>query len=92
MKNAPTLVSSKIEARGPDNVPWVVLQLTQHPAAVQKFNAASFDNMWTEILLRKLGDTDFIKVGAERFHNERISLDISAYFQENLASYDAQAY
>jgi hypothetical protein len=91
-ENAPTLVSSKIEARGPDNVPWVVLQLKQHPAAVQKFNAASFGNMWTEIWLRKLGDTDFINVGAAPFSNERISLDISAYFQENLTSYDAQAY
>jgi len=91
-ENAPTLVSSKIEARGPENVPWVVLQLGRHPSPVQKFNAAAHNNMWTEIWLRKLGDTDFVNVGAAPFCDERIFLDISAYFQENLTSYDAQAY
>ena len=48
--------------------------------------------MWTEIWLRKLGDTEFKNVGAAPFCDERLSLDISAYFQENLANYDAQAY
>jgi len=91
-ENAPTLLSSKIETRGPDNVPWVVLQLARHPAQVQKFNAAAHNNMWTEIWLRKLGDTEFKNVGAAPFCDERFSLDISAYFQENLANYDAQAY
>lgn len=61
-ENAPTLVSSKIETRGPDNVPWVVLQLARHPAQVQKFNAAAHNSMWTEIWLRKLGDTEFKNV------------------------------
>ena len=91
-ENAPTLLSSKIETRGPDNVPWVVLQLARHPAQVQKFNAAAHNSMWTEIWLRKLGDTEFKNVGAAPFCDERLSLDISAYFQENLANYDAQAY
>ena len=91
-ENAPTLVSSKIETRGPDNVPWVVLQLTQHPAPVQKLNAAANNTMWTEIWLRKMGDADFKKVGQAPFCDERISLDIGAYFPENLPNYGAQAY
>jgi hypothetical protein len=91
-ENAPTLVSSKIEPYGVDTVPWVILQLKQHPDAVQKLNAASGGNMWTEIWLRKLGDADFKKVGAAPFVDERIRLEIGAYFEERLASYDAQAY
>lgn len=91
-ENAPTILSSKIETRGVNNVPWVVLQLAQHPDATQMFNAASGNSMWTEIWLRKAGDTDFKKVGEARFSQENISLDVSAYFKKNSASYDAQAY
>lgn len=91
-ENAPTILSSKIETRGVNNVPWVVLQLAQHPDAAQMFNAASGNSMWTEIWLRKVGDKDFKNVGDARFSQENISLDVSAYFEKNLTSYDTQAY
>jgi hypothetical protein len=91
-ENAPTILSSKIETRGVNNVPWVVLQLAQHPDATQMLNAASGNSMWTEIWLRKAGDMDFKNVGEARFSQENISLDVSAYFEKNLANYDAQAY
>lgn len=93
-ENAPTILSSKIETRGVNNVPWVVLQLAQHPDATQMLNAASGNSMWTEIWLRKAGDTDFkyMKGADARFSQEKISLDVSAYFEKNLASYDTQAY
>jgi len=55
-------------------------------------NAASSNAMWTEIWLRKAGDTDFKNVGSAVFAHENIYLDVSAYFKEKLASYDAQAY
>jgi len=91
-ENSPTLLSSKIETRGPNNVPWVVLQMAQHPDPAQKLNAASRNKMWTEIWMRKLGDTDFKNVGAAPFCDEIIHLDVHAYFDENLTSYDEQAY
>lgn len=91
-ENAPTILSSKIETRGVNKTPWVVLQLAQHPDAAQMFNAASSNSMWTEIWLRKAGDTDFKNAGSSVFAQENISLDVSAYFKDKLASYDAQAY
>lgn len=91
-ENIPNLVSSKIEARGVDDVPWAVLQLARHPAPMQKLNAATGNRMWTEIWLRKLGDSDFKNVGTAPFCDEKINLDISAYFQESRENYEAQAY
>lgn len=90
--NAPTLLSSRIEPRGVTNVPWVIIDMAQHPDAVQMFNAASSNGMWTEIWLKKLGDADFQKVGSFPFAQEKLYLDVSAYFKDKLASYDAAAY
>lgn len=91
-ENAPNILSSKIETRGVNKVPWVVLQLAQHPDATQMFNAASSNSIWTEIWLRKKGDQDFKNIGEATFAQENIYLDVSAYFEKNLDSYDAQAY
>lgn len=90
--NAPTILSSTIETRGVNNVPWVVLQLTQHPDQTQMLNAASSDAMRTEVWLRKIGDTDFKKIGDVFFAQEKISLDVSAYFGKTSTNYEAQGY
>lgn len=91
-ENSPIILSSEIETRGVDKVPWVVLQLGQHPDQIQMFNAASSNSMWTEIWLRKKGDQDFKLVGSAPFSHEKISLDVGAYFDKELGNYDAQAY
>ena len=90
--NAPKILSSKIELRGVANVPWAVLQLAQHPDQVQMLNAASGDAMRTEVWMRKLGDTEFKKVGDTSFNQELINLDVSAYFGKTVTATDAQSY
>jgi hypothetical protein len=90
--NAPTILSSTITPKGVDKVPWATLQLAQHPDPVQLFNAASSNSMRTEVWLRKLGDKDFKRVGDVAFSNEKVNLDVGAYFDKGQASYDAQAY
>jgi len=82
-ENAPVLLSSKIEKLGVKKVPTVLLTLDQHPDAVQLFNAASGNEMWTEVWLRKEGDADFKNVGSARFSQEIIYLDVSAYFDKS---------
>jgi hypothetical protein len=91
-QNAPKILSSKIETLGVNKVPWVILQLDQHPDAIQMFNAASGNSMWTEIWLRKKGDQEFKNIGTASFTQENIYLDVSAYFEKKLDNYDAQAY
>ncbi len=91
-ENAPTIISSKIETKGVNNVPWVALEIARHSDRMELFNAAANNSVWTEIWLRKAGDQDFKNVGAVNFSKEIINLDVSAYFKEKLTSYDAVGY
>ncbi len=91
-ENAPVLLSSRIETRGVNKVPWVLLELDRHPDDVELFNAASGDAMQTEVWLRKLGDTEFKNVGETFFSQETVFLNVGEYFNEKLDNYDAQAY
>ena len=79
-ENGPTILSSKIETRGVKQVPWVVLQLAQHPDAVQLFNAASGDAMRTEVWLKKKRRHGIQKRRRHLFRQKVIILDVSAYF------------
>jgi len=90
--NGPTLKSSRIEVLGVTKVPWVVIDMEQHPNDIQKFNAAASNGMWTEVWVRKLGEKDFTNVGQVAFSHERIWLNVSAYFKDKLDSYEAQSY
>ena len=91
-ENAPVLLSSRIETRGVNKVPWVLFELDRHPDDVELFNAASGDAMQTEVWLRKLGDAEFKNVGETFFSQETVFLNVGEYFDEKLDSYDAQAY
>jgi hypothetical protein len=90
--NPPVLKSAKVEKNARDNRPYVVLQLDRHPTGIQKLNAAASCKVGTEIWLRKNGDKDFKLVGSRFITQEIISLDVSAYFKNNVQSYDAEGY
>jgi len=90
--NAPTLLSAKLEENANNKRPYVVIQAERHPDATQKFNAATGNNMWAEVWLRKSGDADFKLVGAVPFSNETLRLDVSAYYGNNVPDYAAAAY
>lgn len=89
---APVLSSSRLEENTLNKRPYVVLFLNKHPDEIQKFNAASGDNMRTEVWLRKKGDKDFKMVGDVPFSYEVIKLDVSAYYGNNAPNYAAAAY
>lgn len=90
--NPPVLKSAVVEKNTRDNRPYVTLQLDRHPAEIQKLNAAEGCRIQTEIWLRKNGDKDFKKIGSRFITQEKIQLDVSAYFGNNVQSYDAAAY
>lgn len=90
--NAPVLKSSIVEKNPKDQKPYVILQLDKHPSDIQKLNAASANSMWTEVWLKKDNDKDFKKVGDTFFSNEKITLDVSAYFDKTLTDYASAKY
>jgi hypothetical protein len=90
--NAPKLLSSEIKKTDLNGKPYLILQLGKHPDEIQKLNAASGDNMWTEAWLRKLGDQEFKKIGASNFCNEKIRIDVGAYFPGSIQDYSAESY
>lgn len=87
---APTLVSSALVESAAK--PYVVVQMTQHPDAMQLFNAACGDSMRTEVWLRKAGDAEFKLVGDVPFSYEALKLDVSSYYGNNVPNYAAAAY
>ncbi len=87
---APTLISSElVETSGK---PYVLVQMTQHPDAMQLLNAACGDSMDTEVWLRKEGETEFKLVGDVPFSYEALKLDVSSYYKDNVPNYTAAAY
>lgn len=90
---APTLVSSKLEQDAKDKKPYIWIDMSRRPADTQKLNAASFDNMRTEIWMRKEGDKEFKLVGDAPFCNEALRLDVSSYYKgSNITDFAAAAY
>lgn len=89
---APTLAASRLEENQLNKKPFVILSLGRHPAEIQKFNAASGNNMRTEVWLRKSGDKDFKLIGDVPFSYEVLKLDVSSYYGSNVSNYAAAAY
>ncbi|HOH88850.1 MAG TPA: hypothetical protein PLT56_01555, partial [Bacillota bacterium] len=89
---APELISAKLQEDAKTKKPFVWLETKRQPDETQKFNAASSGNMTTEVWMRKDGDKDFKLVGDGFFANEKIYLDVSAYYKDNITDYAAAAY
>lgn len=90
---APTLISSRLEQDAKDKKPYIWLDMSKHPAEMQKFNAAANDSIRTELWMRKDGDTEFKLVGDGFFGYEAIRLDVSSYYKAvNVADFAAAAY
>lgn len=91
MSNAPTLLTAVVE-KNSGGMPFLSVTTGRLPGEVQYLNAMSADTVWTEIWMRKLGDTDFKKVNSVHFSNEVFSIGVADYFDKALASYDAESY
>jgi len=89
---APELISAKLQEDAKTKKPFVWLETKRQPDETQKLNAASSGNMTTEVWMRKNGDKDFKLVGDVFFANEKIYLDVSAYYKDNIKDYAAAAY
>lgn len=74
----PTLTSSALEYYA--GKPQMNVLFTEPSDAIQKLSAAAGGTILTEVWLRKDGDKEFKKIGDWSMNEEKIAIDVGAYF------------
>jgi hypothetical protein len=91
-ESKPQILSAELKLHGVENVPYLVLNLAEHPDGIQKLEGASQSRIYTEIWMRKEGDKDFIKVGDIWGLLEKGEIDIRSYYGGIVTNVEAAAY
>lgn len=91
MNHAPTLTTATIE-KNSGGQPFLNIRTGRLPDETQDMNSAVGDGVFTEIWMRKSGETDFKMINTSFFANEFILVGVSDYFGKAQPSYASEQY
>lgn len=90
INHAPKLLSTEIKYRGDE--PYFRIKTDRIAGEVQDLHAMSFASVYIELWVREEGQKEFRKLDSTYWFQEKIDVDASDFFKDNIENYEEAGY